>query len=209
MKIFAFSGLGADERVFQFLNLKHELIPVNWITPKKNESIEEYSKRLALSIQIDNEDQFMLLGVSFGGLIATEISKIYPPQKTILISSIETKDELSSFKKALGKIIKVLPIEIIKPPLPIINHYFGAKNKKLLKEIINDTDKKFTKWALNELLNWKNNKKLINSLIISGSEDKLLPTKNKKAIIIEKGTHFMIVDQANEISTTINNSIES
>lgn len=44
MKIYA-SGLGADERVFKYLTINYELIPVKWFTPKHKETIQAYSKK--------------------------------------------------------------------------------------------------------------------------------------------------------------------
>jgi hypothetical protein len=43
MKIYGISELGADKRVFKYLTLEHELIPVDWIKPKKNETLIGYS----------------------------------------------------------------------------------------------------------------------------------------------------------------------
>ena len=50
------------------------MIPVEWIKPKKKEPIIGYSKRLIKEYEIGNDQEFGILGVSFGGLIATEIS---------------------------------------------------------------------------------------------------------------------------------------
>ena len=101
MKLYAISGLGADERVFQFLKLNHKLIPLPWLTPEKNESIEKYAKRMAE--MINTEDEFGILGLSFGGLVAVELSKLLNPKVTVLISSAETKDGLRSLYKLVGK----------------------------------------------------------------------------------------------------------
>ena len=121
MKLYAISGLGADKRVFKYLNLNCELIPIDWIKPKKNEEIELYSERL--SSVINKNEPFGLLGVSFGGLIATEISKKLKPELTILISSAETKFELRTFYRLIGKlgIIKQLPAKKFNPPRKFAN----------------------------------------------------------------------------------------
>lgn len=115
MKIYGISGLGADERVFKFLNLKFEFVPISWIEPLKNETIENYSKRL--SKIIDSKKDFCLIGVSFGGLIAVEISKILNPKLTILISSAHTKDELRPIYRWFGKtkLIKIIPTFLFDP----------------------------------------------------------------------------------------------
>ena len=89
MKIYGISGLGADKRIFDSLNLDYPLIPVDWIEPTENESLKDYSNRL-LKV-IDTKSDFALLGVSFGGLVAVEISKVLKPRLTIIISSAETK----------------------------------------------------------------------------------------------------------------------
>ena len=104
MIIYCFSGLGADKRVFKHLKLDANLIHVDWIEPFENESIKSYSKRLSLKIPEDGKN-FGILGVSFGGLIATEISKILNPKITILISSAETKYELRKSYIFIAKIL--------------------------------------------------------------------------------------------------------
>jgi pimeloyl-ACP methyl ester carboxylesterase len=210
MKIYAISGLGADKRVFSYLSLDHEIIPLDWILPLKKEGIESYSKRLAESYNIDQDEDFVLLGLSFGGIVATEMSKIFQPKLTILISSIETKSELSVIFKLAGKskLLSLIPEALFNPPKRIAHFLFGTKQKKLLNSILNETDLKLAKWSVNELINWKNETKLNNVLKISGSNDKLLPIKDKNAIIIEKGEHFMIVDRAKEISEIINKRLE-
>lgn len=152
--------MGAGKRVFDFLTLEYEFILIDWIDPNKNESIESYSKRL--STVIDTEDDFCLIGVSFGGLIATEIAKILKPKIVILISSAHTKNELRPIFRWFGKtkLIRLVPSSLLDPPRWIANYMFGAKNVKLLNEILNDTDLKFVKWAINELINWQNDAQL-------------------------------------------------
>ena len=92
---------------------------------------------------------------------------------------------------------------MFKDPMFIMNYAFGAKHKILLKSILDDTDNKFTKWALNELFNWQNVDEVRNLLKINGEDDKLFkPSKVSK--VIKKGGHFMIVDKADKISFEVN-----
>jgi pimeloyl-ACP methyl ester carboxylesterase len=209
MKIYAFSGLGADKRVFQFLNLKAQLIPVDWIAPKQNETIDNYAKRLFEAI--NPEEEFAILGVSFGGLIAMEISKIYKPKLTILISSAETKHELPPIYRLFGKsgVIKFIPKFLLRPPKKMTKWLFGAENSILLYQIIDDTDLTFAKWAIEKITTWKNEYRLERLYKIHGTNDKMIPIKpDSKTIAIPGGGHFMIVDRATELSTVINKLIE-
>lgn len=211
MKIFAISGLGADKRVFEYLTLEHELVPVEWITPKNKETIVDYSIRLIEKYGIENENNYGILGVSFGGLIATEISKLTNPKLTILISSVETKSELNGLIKLAGKsrLIELIPEKLLNPPKAIAHFMFGTDKKELLNSILDDTDLNFTKWAIRELMNWKNQTRLSNLIKIGGSKDKLLPPKGENTILIEQGEHFMIVDKAKEISEIINEKLSN
>lgn len=210
MKIFAISGLGADKRAFEYLTLEHELVFVEWLTPKDKESIVGYSKRLVEKYGIENENDFGVLGVSFGGLIATEISKLTKPKLTLLISSVATKDELSWQLRLVGKsrLLALVPKKLLNPPRAIAHFIFGTDKKELLNSILDDTDLNFTKWAIRELMNWKNQTRLTNLIKIGGSKDKLLPPKGENTILIAQGGHFMIVDKAEEISKIINEKIK-
>lgn len=205
MKIYGISGLGADKRVYDYLNLNHEFIAIDWIDPTKNESIESYSKRLSSSI--DTNEKFGIIGVSFGGLIATEISKQLNPDFTILISTVEVQSELPLLYRLVGKIgfNKILPTWMFSIPSWIAIPLFKTEAKQLLKAILKDTDLKFTKWAVNTLTTWNNNERLTNRLKISGTSDYLLPApKNTEIKLIESGGHLMIVDKADELSHIIN-----
>lgn len=209
MKIYGISGLGADKRVFQYLQLDCEFVPIDWIPPLEKESIENYSLRLAKAI--NTEEEFGILGVSFGGLVATEISIQLNPKLTVLISTAETQQELRSIYRFFGKtgIIDWLPKQLFDPPRFLAHWVFGTQQKKLLNAILDDTDLGFAKWAIQALLTWKNTKAINNPCLkISGTKDKLIPSRSSKnTVLIENGAHFMIVDRADEISEIINREL--
>ena len=209
MKIYAISGLGADKRVFDYLKLEVELIYIDWIDPKGQESLSDYAKRL--SAQIDTREDFIILGVSFGGMIATEISHQLNPKLSILISSAETRLELRPIIRFFDKVgfLRILPTKLFTPPKRIVKYLFGTSKIELLYQILDDTDLSFAKWAVIQMTKWKRTNKLKKNLLkISGSKDKLIPPKDiTNSIVIENGEHFMIVDKADEISEIINNRI--
>jgi pimeloyl-ACP methyl ester carboxylesterase len=207
MKLYLIGGLGADERVFKYMTLNCETQVIKWLEPKPKETIVNYCKRLLK--QIDQDEKFGLLGVSFGGIIAIELSKLSNPEKVILISSVETDKQLPRKYLTIGKtkILNVVPNFLIKPPKQLLGFLFGAKNKQLLEQIIEDTSPTFIRWALNTIINWSNKENIIKAIRIHGTNDKLIPLKGK-AIEILNGGHFMIVDNAKEISILVNEQIK-
>ena len=108
-KIFIFSGLGADQRVFQKLDFSgFDVTFVNWIIPFEKETIEHYAARLLDQISGKNP---ILVGLSFGGIMAVEVAKQIETKKIILIASAKTKDEIPFYFQIAGKLNlqKLLP----------------------------------------------------------------------------------------------------
>jgi len=210
-KIYIFSGLGVDRRVFDnidFGNLDVEF--VDWIDPLKNEPLENYAKRISQKITNDNP---ILIGLSFGGMVAVEISKIIKTEKIILIGSAKNKFELPKFNRISGKLKlnKLIPKSIFKKQNFITNWIFGIETeseKSLLKSILKDTNLNFFSWAINEIVNWKNETIPENVIHIHGNKDRVIPFKNVKAdYVIEGGGHFITVNRSREIQEIILHSV--
>ena len=202
--IYGIGGLGADHRVFKYMTLDFELRPITWIKSAKDEDLPAYARRI--SHQIDEKIRFGLIGVSFGGMLAVELNRIVKPHFTILISSASKSSDLPRvrlFIKNLN-ILKYLPSRFLKPPLIVMKYLFGAHNSRLLKEIIKDTNSEFLRWAIGEITDWNFEEETENLHRIHGSNDRLIPLRNKVSHIIEEGGHFMIVDLASQVSEVVN-----
>lgn len=92
--VYLISGLGADERVFKFLSLPQiDAKPIFWEKTDKAETISQYCKKLLKQIDLDSE--IILIGVSFGGIVAQEIAKLVPVKKIIIVSSVKSPSEFS------------------------------------------------------------------------------------------------------------------
>ncbi|KAA5534362.1 alpha/beta hydrolase [Paenimyroides baculatum] len=205
-KIYIFSGLGVDKRVFDNIDFSDLNIAfVDWIDPIKNETFESYAKRISK----DFEKDAILIGLSFGGMLAVEVSKIIPVKKVILIASAKNKSELPKWFLLAGKLKlnRIVPSSLLKTTNFITNWLFGATTsteKLLLKNIIKDTDPRFLKWAVDQIVNWKNLSVPQNCIRIHGTNDRILPAKYLKVDYkIKNGGHFMTVNKAKEIEVII------
>jgi pimeloyl-ACP methyl ester carboxylesterase len=212
-QVYFISGLGADKRVFEKLNL-HPSISVRhieWVKPLRKETIAHYASRLIA--QMDTTRPFVLVGLSFGGIIASELADIISPEKVIIISSTSTGVPVSPFNQKLLKFLLASPLAapILKHPSSLVYNYFGANTpelKLLLDKILKDTDAKFLKWALAGMSKWSRHQKIPGLYHIHGSADKLIPLKLVSPnAIIENGGHLMVYAQAGEISELINAEI--
>lgn len=204
--IYFISGQAADEKLFENLTLPPQvnIKYVRWIEPLKHESLIDYCKRL--SEQINPPGDFILIGVSLGGIVSVELNKILKPKQTIIISSIATKYELRPLLKLIRflRIYKIVPAGFYKWYSPLLDWYFGAKTKRektLLRFYSWSTTKNYMKWAVNEILNWKNEHRPPSLFHIHGTCDRIFPYKTVHAdVLIKNGTHLMVHNRADEIS---------
>lgn len=206
--VYFFSGLGADERVFQYLDLSFcNPIFIKWNLPLQNESIENYAARLLVQIQEKNP---ILVGVSFGGIMAIEVSKLIQTEKVIIISSVKTKFEIPYYFKFFGKLNahKFIPTSSLQKYKKLNNFMFGIdtfKEQQLLNEIIQDTNSDFLKWAIDKIVHWQNKIIPNNITHIQGTIDRIFPLKYISAdFIIQNGGHFMIVSQSDMLRNILN-----
>ena len=118
--VYCLSGLGADKRVFTKLELKgYRQIHLDWLVPNNQESLTNYVKRLAVEIKDNNP---IVIGLSFGGIVAIEIAKQITVKKVILISSAKQSHEIPWYFK-LFPIMFIMSMEqaIAFSPLILLN----------------------------------------------------------------------------------------
>ena len=211
-KLYCLSGLGTDQRAFRNFKLEDiELIHIPWIDFLENETLESYSKRLYDTV--NPEDNYNLIGLSFGGMIAQEWGKIKAPNKLFLLSTISDKRELPGYIKVATKLKlhKIVPTSILSSPNFIAYYIFGItnnENKKTFQYILRDVDHTHLKWAMNSILTWSNDS-VSKEIRIHGDNDKLLPLPDKVDYIIKGGGHMIVLNDAIEISSIIQKEMNS
>lgn len=198
MKVYFISGLAADKRVFKYIQLPEgcEAVYLDWISPEKDESLPSYALRLASTI--NKEEPFALVGLSFGGMLATEIAKQYQPVVTILISSVPVSTHLPGYFKVAGKmgLHKIVPISLLKSSAATKRFFTRElmEDKKLLWQIINESDTGLIRWSMNAILNWQND--IIPQPVwhIHGTRDEVLPVRyTRPTHTIPKEGHMMVM----------------
>lgn len=203
-KLYIFSGLGADERVFQRLDFSgFSTTFIEWVVPQDKETIENYSTRLLAQITTKKP---ILIGLSFGGIIAVEVAKQIETEKVILIASAKTKSEIPFYYRFAGNfgLHKLLPTRLLKSSNFITNWFFGTTStldKQLLRQILIDTDPTFLKWAIDKVTRWTNQTQTKNIFHIHGTSDKILPLSFIKCnSTIKNGGHLMTLNKADELN---------
>jgi pimeloyl-ACP methyl ester carboxylesterase len=206
--IYCISGIGSDERVFRRLRIEgYVLQHIQWAAFEPTDTMESYARKLLPQIK---EEAPLLLGVSFGGMLAVEITRQIPVQLAILVSSSKNNKEMPFYYRWYGRLglYRVISPRLLKWHNWFSNVVFSIKSheeKQLLKAIMRDINPLFLRWTVKAITTWTNNAVPAHVFHIHGKADKLLPGRYVKPDVwIEKAGHFMIHNRAGEISTLIN-----
>jgi pimeloyl-ACP methyl ester carboxylesterase len=175
-----------------------------WLEPLPSEALNNYAKRMADGIDLSRP--FVLVGLSFGGIVAIEIHQQFPALQVILISSISNRNELPWYFRFAGSVglhqSPILPL--IKKWDKAMYWFFGTRSARLrgyLKERMDQTTLTYLKWSLNAIVHWKQAEKPKGVMHLHGSKDKLFPIQYCcPDYIVQGGSHFMVVTHAREIS---------
>lgn len=211
MVIYAIPGLGTTEKLYKNVALKGvEMIVLKWPLPEKDDTMKSYARKFLP--QINTNHSFCLMGVSFGGMLCAELSEIISPKKIFLISTSKHRNELPWFIR----LFKNLPLHKIIPEkqhrkMAYEGRWFIGFGKAYIPEylgMINSMQEDYFKNCINIIVNWDRKLFPENTIHIHGDADKLLHYKFVKAdYTIQKGSHAMIVFQAEEIAKIIEKEI--
>lgn len=213
--IYLMPGLAASPKIFEYIEFNPsttELHYLEWIPPShEKEPVDEYAGKYLDMIQHPDP---ILIGVSFGGILVQEISRMIQVQKVIIISSIKSKQEMPKrlrFLKSL-RVYKLFPARRLskiddftrfdyhphlKKKGELYNKYMGVRNEKYLN------------WSLWAVLHWENKSSITDLIHIHGTRDEIFPIKHiENCIPVEGGTHAMILIKAKKINQILNRLLQ-
>ncbi len=200
--VYFIPGMAADVSIFEYIQLPEDQFltqTIPWKIPYKQESIEDYAKRMCEEVKHEN---CILIGVSFGGVIAQEMSKYLNLKKLIIISSVKSKYELPKRMKLARKtkVYKLLPTSLVSKVENWEKLAFGDFAKKraaMYQRYLSINDKTYLDWAIEKMVCWDQENAPDGLIHIHGEKDIVFPISNiKNCITVAQGTHVMIVNRA-------------
>ncbi len=214
MKAYFISGLGADHRAFERLELPsgYQVIHIPWLSLAAGETLQTYSQKMSLNI--DTKDPFVLVGLSFGGMVSVEISKIMKPEKLILISTAATNSAFPVLFKVAAwlNLDTILPADSFKLIRRMSYWFFGAKDKstkRLLDYFFSNTTPQFLNWAVSQIVHWKNTYRFPNTVHVHGRGDKIFPASRSNADYLVSGGHLCVFTNSGEINSILQKELKA
>jgi len=201
LHVYFMPGLAASSLIFERISLPDsdfKMHYLEWKIPLLNESIQAYASRIAEDIK---ETTPILVGVSFGGVLVQEISKIIQVRQVIIISSVKTYHEFPLRMRVAKKTkaYKLIPTSLIAHIDYLAKYTLGDKltqRLKLYEKFLSMRDVDYLNWAIDAIINWDRDIADPNVIHIHGDEDGVFPIKYiKDCIVVKGGTHIMILNK--------------
>ncbi|MEN8249404.1 MAG: alpha/beta hydrolase [Bacteroidota bacterium] len=208
--VYLVPGQGADYRLYKNLELDSSFLirNINHIIPEKGWSMRDYAE--TLSQQIDTTRKFIIIGVSFGGMLATEMNEFLRPAKTIIISSAKSQDELPwhyTFQKKIP-IYKIVPGSVSKLGAMVLQPLVepaSKQDKETFRAMLKDKNPDYMKRTIAMIIEWDKENYNEDIIHIHGEKDHTLPVRNVKYnYLIEEGSHMIVLTKGEEISELVN-----
>ena len=201
---FFISGLGADEKAFSKLgDFGTNKIFIEWLKNHDKESLHSYCQRLIDQNNIQQGD--LLVGLSFGGLIAQQIAEIVGIDKVILISSFRTKDDLKRLAYKLHKLIPNAKSDLVANLVANFLNSGTSSSRSIIQEMVKSTDMILMNWSIEKI--YQQDHELAPSITkvnLIGTKDRIVKSwSNDTTHLIEGGSHFMVYEQAETVSRII------
>jgi len=210
-KVYLFHGQGSDYRIFSELKIdmtKFDTIFINYPKITRRITMNAYAEQIVE--QIDTTESVVLIGVSFGGMVISELNKLFKPRHSIIISSAQNVNEIPR----RYRFMKYFPIHKL---IPAFMYKIGAKiaqpivepdrknNKLIFKAMLKDKDAKFIKGVTKLMIGWVSDSYQKNIIHIHGTNDHTLPLKNSVVDYkVPNGSHMMMLTRSSEINKIIN-----
>ncbi len=205
-KIFLISGLGADRRLFNKLDLPgYELVFMDWLEPDERDTLTTYAQKLISHYGV--MPGAVVMGVSMGGMLTVEISSLVNLSKAIIVSSVINASEFPFYFKWFRRVpvYKIIPHGFYTSMGFLIKPLFGelkGKSGFLFADMIRHSSPKFMRWAMHAILHWQPKPLRTKLYHIIGNKDIIFPYKKITTAthIIEGGSHDMVYTRGREIS---------
>ena len=207
--VYLFPGQGGDYRLFMDLDLPegYDTVHISYPVPSKRESLPQFALRFVPLI--DQNHPFVLVGVSLGGMICTELADTLHPQKVILISSAKANYELPGRYTFMAKshINRIVPKRLVKAGARTLQGIVEPDRKydpDTFRDMLRQKDPLYLKRTADMIICWEREQYQEEIIHIHGNADHTIPYKNVNCdFLIEEGSHMMVLSRAEEISRII------
>ncbi len=193
-------GIGTDARVFAVQKMAFpQLVVPPWLPPRWQESLSEYAARMAEAVNPGGP--CYIGGMSFGGMVALEMSRHLPVKACLLISSLRSARELPQWARWLGPGAWLLPPWtdwVVSATGTVMLRTLGPVLPKPLKQSCSHLSRMYPcpmlPWACRAVVKWKPDPNSWTCPIshLHGDRDRVIPHRRTTPTqIVPDGGHVL------------------
>ena len=204
-----FPGLGANkdlDKYHQTIGSKRQWI--EWEDPSGVNSVQEYAQRL--EHQIRRTDDIFYIGISFGGLVCLEMSRILKPRGIFHLGSLQSAKEISTVIRLFSNFVPSLPSVLFNLslfPKKLLYYYFGishGRHRAEFEEMLQGYAPQFVRRLVVLALRYSSLEKYDIPIIrIHGSRDKIVSNPRGKIDFLVNGGHIISMSNSSEVNEYI------
>jgi pimeloyl-ACP methyl ester carboxylesterase len=209
-KAFLIPGLALNPEVTGNIELEgYEKVYIRWIDPAGEESLESYAQRIIDIYQILENESIIILGHSFGGLLAQQIASVRPLARLILISTVKDSSEIPWKIRFLkhGFAYHLASKKLILRTLSLWGWYHGYDEPELHNAFVTEVSSlsnDYLIWAYKRIIHWEGIPTRNEFIHIHGDMDKTFPIENiGNCLTLSGGDHLMVFKRSTEINILI------
>jgi pimeloyl-ACP methyl ester carboxylesterase len=184
-----------------------------WIPPRQNESLPDYAARMAEGVKVSRDSRLILGGVSFGGMLACEMSRHLKPDAVVLIASCRDPRALGVLYRSGHVLLPLLPVQfwglaklLASPATRLRRRSFAERD--VIVRMFRESDSRFMHWVLRAILRWEPTPlEAVRVLQIHGRRDLLISARRVNADqVIPDGGHIINVTHAKAVNAFLRNA---
>ncbi|MEL6537172.1 MAG: alpha/beta hydrolase [Bacteroidota bacterium] len=203
--VYLIPGTGGDYRLYDQLEVHgYDTVRLAWLEPEPHYQMADMAA--AMAQQIDTTRPVVLVGVSLGGMVASEMAELIPVDGLILISSAKTSQELPfryRFQKAIP-LYRLIPGSVMRDATPLARFFVEPQSfpyRKTFDAMVAEKSDNFMKQSIRMICQWeKGSEPKVPFLQLHGTRDHTLPYRKIAAPTpIPKGSHMMVYVRGEEV----------
>ncbi len=214
-------GIGGNSLLFekQKPEFPQARVP-EWLEPYPNETLKAYVTRWSP----DWATGGILVGMSFGGMVALELARQFPVRAVVLISSLWDKSVISRQFAILERLSRTVPNSVVRPVIRSFGpgsvrrrNRLSAEDEKLMRQMANDLDLDFARWACRAVASWEGALDLVERpsfklSAVHGAKDPVLylPKPVPSWVqVVQEGRHLLPYSHPEVVNEVIRKALSS
>ena len=182
---------------------------VEFIEPLVGESLNEYAKRFSKKF----DPNCFIVGVSFGGIVAAEISRLIKPKGCILISTVRNAGQLPrkwSVARLAGGGMSSRSLVVIGRGMSLLPRPLQSKTTRRLSQLAG-AEKLWYQWAISAVVDWRTegDADAVPTCHIHGENDEVFPIRRTEPnVVVRGGGHSIAVTHTDDVAVAILNFLK-